>query len=56
MCLQSCPRAGIVIQRYVMGHFKETLTAVCSIPSSMPGVLELVADDLKLILTEKNGS
>lgn len=34
MCLQSWPRAGNVIRLNVMGHFNETLMAVCSTPSS----------------------
>lgn len=34
MCLQSCPLAGNVILRQVMGHFNGTFIAVCSTPSS----------------------
>lgn len=33
-CLQSWPRAGSWIRRNVMGHFRDTLMAVCSTPSS----------------------
>ena len=52
MCLQSCPRAGILIFRYVMGHFNDTLIAVCSTPSStaLDIVVPLAADVLKLYL------
>lgn len=34
ICLQSCPRAGRAILLNVIGHFNETLIAVCSTPSS----------------------
>lgn len=33
-CLQSWPRAGSWMRRNVMGHFRDTLMAVCSTPSS----------------------
>ena len=35
MCLQSWPLAGRVILLKVIGHFKETLIAVCSTLSSV---------------------
>ena len=33
ICLQSCPRAGSDMRLNVIGHFKDTLIAVCSIES-----------------------
>ena len=51
ICLQSCPLAGSVIRRKVIGHFNETLIAVCSTPSSFNALL-LVAALVKFLLTE----
>lgn len=50
MCLQSCPRAGKVILRHVMGHLRVTLIAVCSTPSS-PLTALLVGLFEKFLLT-----
>jgi len=54
-CLQSCPRAGSWMRRKVMGHFSDTLMAVCSTPSSpFRGVLPAEAATLlKFRLTEE---
>lgn len=54
MCRQSWPLAGSWIRRKVIGHFRDTLIAVCSTPSSplgpgVPGMLPL----LKFLLTEE---
>lgn len=52
-CLQSWPLAGSCIRRKVIGHFRETLMAVCSTPSSPLSVA--LPDDaatlLKFLLT-----
>lgn len=52
-CLQSCPRAGSWMRRNVMGHFRDTLMAVCSTPSSPLRVVlpEEAATLLKFRLT-----
>jgi hypothetical protein len=52
-CLQSCPRAGSWMRRNVMGHFRDTLMAVCSTPSSPLRVVlpEEAATLLKFLLT-----
>lgn len=55
MWRQSWPRAGSWILRKVMGHFRDTLMAVCSTPSSplrpgVPGMVPL----LKLRFTDVN--
>ncbi len=53
-CLQSCPRAGSWMRRKVMGHFSDTLMAVCSTPSS-PFRVVLPAEAatlLKFLLTK----
>jgi len=57
MCLQSCPLAGNVIVRYVMGHFRDNLI-VCSSHSPPIPLLLIAADDtpgctkLRLTATE----
>lgn len=54
-CLQSCPRAGSWMRRKVMGHFRDTLMAVCSTPSS-PFSVVLPAEAatlLKFLLTKE---
>lgn len=53
MCLQSWPLAGSWIRLNVIGHFRDTLMAVCSTPSSpfrpgVPGMVPL----LKFLFTE----
>lgn len=52
-CLQSWPRAGSCMRRNVMGHFRDTLMAVCSTPSSPLRVVlpEEAATLLKFRLT-----
>lgn len=52
-CLQSCPLAGSWIRRNVIGHFRDTLMAVCSTPSSPFSVAfpEDAATLLKFLLT-----
>ncbi len=54
MCLQSCPRAGNVIRRYVIGHLRGTLIAVCSTPSSPFNGLACMPVWVKLRLTANN--
>ena len=51
MCLQSLPLAGSLMACWVMGHFKETVIAVCSIASSdtPPGPIPFAAK-LRFIL------
>lgn len=49
MCLHSLPRAGRVILLKVIGHFKETLTAVCSTPSSLDPFRELFIPPVTLL-------
>lgn len=52
-CLQSWPRAGSWMRRNVMGHFRDTLMAVCSTPSSPLRVVlpDEAATLLKFLLT-----
>lgn len=54
MCLHSWPLAGSVIRLKVIGHFNETLIAVCSTPSSP--LNELDGTLLKFLLTEKKNN
>ena len=54
MCLHSWPLAGSVIRLKVIGHFNETLIAVCSTPSSPFN--EFGAALLKFLLTEKKNN
>ena len=51
ICLQSWPRAGRLMHRYVMGHLSDTLIAVCSTSSPFMGLL--AAALVKLRLTAK---
>lgn len=53
MCRQSWPRAGSWMRRNVIGHFNDTLMAVCSTPSSpfSPGV-PAIEPLLKFLFTE----